>query len=84
MTVTSANRHVADRLAKMRNDNIAAMAEALTRDLDAGLIPQNTDTKAMAAFVGATLQGMSQQARDGATKEDLTRIADYAITAIGA
>ncbi|GAB2720774.1 TetR/AcrR family transcriptional regulator [Arthrobacter bambusae] len=84
VTVTSANRHVADRLAKMRNDNIAAMAEALTRDLDAGLIPQNTDTKAMAAFVGATLQGMSQQARDGATKEDLTRIANYAITAIGA
>ncbi|MHC6221634.1 TetR/AcrR family transcriptional regulator [Arthrobacter sp. MMS24-S77] len=84
VTVTAANRHVADRLAKMRNDNITAMAEALTRDLNAGLIPQNTDTKAMAAFVGATLQGMSQQARDGATKEDLTRIANYAITAIGA
>ncbi|MBT8163735.1 MULTISPECIES: TetR/AcrR family transcriptional regulator [Arthrobacter] len=84
VTVTSANRHVGDRLAKMRNDNIAAMAEALTRDLNAGLLPQNTDTKAMAAFVGATLQGMSQQARDGATKADLTRIANYAITAIGA
>ncbi|WP_284753210.1 TetR/AcrR family transcriptional regulator [Arthrobacter sp. efr-133-R2A-120] len=84
VTVTPANRHVADHLAKMRNDNIAAMAEALTHDLNARRIPQNTDTKAMAAFVGATLQGMSQQARDGATKEDLTRIANYAITAIGA
>ncbi len=42
------------------------------------------DTNAMAAFVGATLQGMSQQARDGATQEDLRRIAHYAIAAIGA
>jgi len=80
----SANRHVAERLSKMRNDNILAMAEALTKDREAGRIPQSTDTHAMAAFVGATLQGMSQQARDGASKEDLLRIAHYAITAIEA
>ncbi|OFI39414.1 hypothetical protein BIU82_13870 [Arthrobacter sp. SW1] len=84
VTVTATNRHVANRLAKMRNDNINAMAEALTRDRDAGHIPPDTDTKAMAAFIGATLQGMSQQARDGATQDDLKRIAHYAITAIGA
>lgn len=84
VAVTSANRHVAERLSKMRNDNILAMAEALTRDREAGRIPQSTDTHAMAAFVGATLQGMSQQARDGASKENLLRIAHYAITAIEA
>lgn len=84
VAVTSANKHVADRLAKMRNDNILAMAEALTRDREAGIIAQDTDTHAMAAFVGATLQGMSQQARDGASKDDLLRIANFAITAIGA
>lgn len=42
-----------------------AMAEALTHDRDAGIIAQDTDTQAMAAFVGATLQGMSQQAGGG-------------------
>lgn len=84
VAVTAANRHVAERLSKMRNDNILAMAEALTRDRDTGIIAQDTDTHAMASFVGATLQGMSQQARDGATKEDLLHIANYAITAIGA
>ncbi|MFC8038885.1 hypothetical protein ACFUOZ_05980 [Paenarthrobacter sp. NPDC057355] len=60
------------------------MAEVLIRDRDAGRIPPDTDTHAMAGFVGATLQGMSQQARDGASKEDLLRIAHYAISAIGA
>lgn len=84
VAVTAANRHVADRLSKMRNDNILAMAEALTRDRDAGIIAHDTDTHAMAAFVGATLQGMSQQARDGAAEGDLLRIAHYAISAIGA
>lgn len=84
VAVTAANRHVAERLSKMRKDNILAMAEALTRDRDTGLIAQGTDTYAMASFVGATLQGMSQQARDGATKEDLLHIANYAITAIRA
>lgn len=84
VAVTAVNRHVGDRLAKMRNSNISAMAEALKCDLDAGELPPGSDRQAMASFVGATLQGMSQRARDGASAEDLRRIATYAIAAIGA
>ncbi|MGB3424174.1 MAG: hypothetical protein WBF84_06295 [Castellaniella sp.] len=35
-----------------------------------------------ARFVGATLQGMSQQARDGASAEELHRIVDFALSAL--
>ncbi|WP_369745626.1 hypothetical protein [Paenarthrobacter sp. AMU7] len=41
VAMTSANRHVAERLSKMRNDNILAMAEALTRDREAGGISKS-------------------------------------------
>ncbi|MDO4631182.1 MAG: TetR/AcrR family transcriptional regulator [Corynebacterium sp.] len=70
VTVSSAHKHVGDRLAAMRNDNIHHMATK----------PGVTHT--MAQFTAATLQGMSQQARDGATAEELHAIAELAITAL--
>ncbi|MTI46162.1 TetR family transcriptional regulator [Roseibium hamelinense] len=70
VAVTETNKHVADRLASMRNDNVKEMA---SRD---GVTPD------MARFAAATLQGMSQQARDGASREDLRTIAKYAISAL--
>ncbi|MFC4335401.1 TetR/AcrR family transcriptional regulator [Salininema proteolyticum] len=70
VTVTESNQHVADRLAGMRSDNVEVMAEY------PGITPE------MARFAGATLQGMSQQARDGATADDLRTIAEFAITAL--
>lgn len=82
VTVTEQNQHVAQRLANMRNDNIKAMAEALDQDVERGRLPEGTDTRTLAGFVGTTLQGMSQQARDGATAEELERIAQLAIRAL--
>ncbi|WGM22869.1 hypothetical protein QEH68_22345 (plasmid) [Paenarthrobacter sp. OM7] len=41
VATTSVNRHVAERLSKMRNDNILAMAEALTRVREAGGISKS-------------------------------------------
>lgn len=40
-----------------------------------------TDPPTLARFFGAVIQGMSVQARDGATEEELTALADVAITA---
>jgi TetR/AcrR family transcriptional regulator, copper-responsive repressor len=40
-----------------------------------------TDPQTLARFFGAIIQGMSVQARDGATEEELTALADVAITA---
>jgi len=72
VAVTDANKHVAERLAAMRNANIQDLAAR------PGVSPD------MARYVGATLQGMSQQARDGASSQDLHAIADMAITALRA
>ena len=70
VSVTSAHEHVAQRLASMRNDNIRLMSS------------RDDVSKDMARFTAATLQGMSQQARDGATSDELKRIAQLAISAL--
>jgi AcrR family transcriptional regulator len=46
-----------------------------------GDIPARTDPRALAAFYTAVLQGMSAQARDGATRTDLEQIAETALRA---
>ncbi|SDU46506.1 TetR/AcrR family transcriptional regulator [Jiangella alkaliphila] len=82
VTVTPGNRHVADRLAGMRNENLAAFEQAFQRDVDSGELPPHADPHRLARFVAATLQGMSQQARDGARVEELQAVAATALTAI--
>ncbi|WP_375546716.1 TetR/AcrR family transcriptional regulator [Streptomyces gossypii] len=68
-------------LAEWRRSGI----EDLTRRLDQGVrdgeLPAGTDASAVAHFYTAVLQGMSVQARDGASRADLERVADQAMTA---
>ncbi len=47
----------------------------------AGLLPPGTDARARPRFGGDVLQGMSQQARDGATREELEAVAEAAMRA---
>lgn len=46
-----------------------------------GELPPDTDPAALARFVGAVIQGMSQQARDGATAAELRNVAETAMRA---
>jgi hypothetical protein len=39
--------------------------------VDSGELPATTDPDALATFFAATIQGLSQQARDGATRAEL-------------
>ncbi|MGW0928119.1 TetR/AcrR family transcriptional regulator [Streptomyces sp. NPDC002644] len=56
--------------------------EARLRDAEAGgSLPEGTDTRALAVYFAAVVQGMSQQARDGATTAELRRAAEYAMAA---
>ncbi|MFF5974334.1 TetR/AcrR family transcriptional regulator [Streptomyces sp. NPDC012769] len=64
-----------------RNANLAFFEERIRRDVEAGELPAGTDARALARFSGAVLQGMSQQARDGATEEELTAVAEAAMRA---
>jgi AcrR family transcriptional regulator len=55
--------------------------ERIAADVAAGLLPAGTDAAALGRFYAATLQGMSTQARDGATAEELDRLATLALRA---
>jgi AcrR family transcriptional regulator len=81
VTVTPENTHVAERLAALRNANVARIADALAHDVETGALPSDAPIVPLASFVGATLQGMSQQARDGANAQALHAIADLALVA---
>jgi hypothetical protein len=52
----------------------------LHRGVEDGDVPSGTDVAALAAFVTAVQQGMSIQARDGASRATLDAIVGQALT----
>ncbi|MCX4870613.1 MULTISPECIES: TetR/AcrR family transcriptional regulator [unclassified Streptomyces] len=69
------------KLRAMREETKAAIASRIRVDIDAGRLPAATDADGLAAFYAAVVQGMNQQACDGADRETLRRIADAAMAA---
>ncbi|MET9934144.1 MULTISPECIES: TetR/AcrR family transcriptional regulator [unclassified Streptomyces] len=72
---------VEEALRDRRNANLAFFEDRIRRDVETGELPAGTDPRALARFSGAVLQGMSQQARDGATAEELAAVAGAAMRA---
>ncbi|HEX7663791.1 MAG TPA: TetR/AcrR family transcriptional regulator [Polyangiaceae bacterium] len=72
---------VAKRLRSFRAQTVRALEEKIEGARKHGALPKRTDAHALALFYSATLQGMSAQARDGASHEDLEAIADTALRA---
>ncbi|MFF5495397.1 TetR/AcrR family transcriptional regulator [Streptomyces aquilus] len=70
---------VEESLRDRRNANIAAFERRITADIAAGKLPADTDAAALARHAGAMIQGMSQQARDGASREELEALAEIAM-----
>ncbi|MFC8667990.1 TetR/AcrR family transcriptional regulator [Streptomyces sp. NPDC057199] len=70
---------VEESLRDRRNANIAAIESRIRSGVAAGELPADTDAAALARHAGAMIQGMSQQARDGATKEELEALAELAM-----
>ncbi|MFG2353824.1 TetR/AcrR family transcriptional regulator [Streptomyces sp. NPDC048521] len=66
-------------LREQRNSNIAAIESRIAADIATGELPHGTDAAALARHVGAVFQGMSQQARDGASREELEAVAEIAM-----
>ncbi|MDT9688237.1 TetR/AcrR family transcriptional regulator [Streptomyces sp. P9(2023)] len=75
------NPEVEEALRARRASNLASFEERIRRGVDAGELPAGTDTGTLARFYGAVLQGMSQQARDGATRAELEAIGETAMRA---
>jgi AcrR family transcriptional regulator len=72
---------IAAHLRELRAAGTRALQDKITAAVRSGELPARTDPHALAAFYAATLQGMSAQARDGATQTDLEQIADAALRA---
>jgi len=70
---------VEESLRARRNANIAVFESRIRAGIAAGELPEGTDAAALARHTGAVIQGMSQQARDGATKEELEAVAALAM-----
>lgn len=78
---TEASQDVAAELRAYREATKQAIANRIAADVDAGTLPPKTDAPALATFYAAVIQGMSTQARDGASEQDLQRVVDIALAA---
>jgi TetR/AcrR family transcriptional regulator, copper-responsive repressor len=72
---------IEDLLRRQRKANTRAIERRIRADIDAGALPPETDARTLAILTAATLQGMSQQARDGATRAQLEAVAHAAMRA---
>ncbi|MCL7495930.1 TetR/AcrR family transcriptional regulator [Streptomyces sp. MCA2] len=81
LNISPASSEVAAFLREKRLSNVREIADAIRADIASGELPPDTDAGALAAFVGAVIQGMSQGARDGAERTELESIAELALKA---
>ncbi|MBH1935783.1 TetR/AcrR family transcriptional regulator [Streptomyces sp. AV19] len=78
---TAASADVVAGLRERREADVRAMERVIEADKAAGGLPADTDARALARFTAVAVQGMSQQARDGATREELEAVAEPALRA---
>jgi AcrR family transcriptional regulator len=78
-SVSCSTPEVAESLRARRNAAIAAFESRIRAGVAAGELPADTDATALARHAGAVIHGMSQQARDGATRQELEAVAELAM-----
>jgi len=66
-----AAEHIQEALVRRRALGIGLMQARIQRGIDDGEMPAGTDAGALANFYATVYQGMSMQAKDGATRESL-------------
>lgn len=72
---------VAELLRAVRSDSIRDLEERIAAEVARGMLPPHTDARGLALLTSVTLRGMSQQACDGASTEDLLRVAQAVMRA---
>jgi AcrR family transcriptional regulator len=78
LAVASENEPIADHLRDLRAGSLAAFKKRIEQAVASGEFKPETDPEALARFLGAIIQGMAVQARDGADAAALLGIADLA------
>jgi AcrR family transcriptional regulator len=81
LLASDANVNVCRELRASRAGNVAALRDRLERAVAEGELPESVDGEAVATFYATVQQGMSIQARDGASRETLLAVADCAMAA---
>lgn len=77
-TYTERSEAVRDHLADMRRGMEGLFEKRVERGIAEGDVPAGVDAAEIAAFYNAVMQGMSVQARDGASRAALIAVADRA------
>jgi AcrR family transcriptional regulator len=72
---------VQKRLRSLRSLSIRGFEEKIGSAKSRGRLPADVDVHALALFYSSMIQGMSAQARDGASREELETIVDAAMRA---
>ncbi|MBF6435949.1 TetR/AcrR family transcriptional regulator [Nocardia cyriacigeorgica] len=80
-TYTTRTESVREFLIDMRKQTSADIEARLDRGVTEGDLPAGTDTAGLATFYTTVLYGLSVQARDGASHDELTRSIDRAMAA---
>ncbi|KYG02058.1 TetR family transcriptional regulator [Sorangium cellulosum] len=78
---TPGSAEVEAALRERRAASEAALRRRIEQGIAEGDLPADTDGAALAKYYGAVIQGMSVQARDGASREELERVAQAALRA---
>lgn len=78
-TWTPNNTSVRDYLASLRRQTFEALRSRLERGIATGELAPETDIDALAAYFNTVLEGLSIQARDGASRETMHAIIDCAL-----
>ena len=73
---TPSTEGIRDFLAEQRRAGTAAVQERLERGQADGDVPSGADTGALSVYVMSVQYGLSLQARDGATREELDTVVD--------
>jgi AcrR family transcriptional regulator len=79
LTCAVENQEIADHVASLRDNALQRVRDRLARGVADGQLSSETDVEALARFLGAIIQGMSVQARDGADEAELLAIAGLAL-----
>lgn len=66
-----AAEHVQEALARRRALGVSLLQARIQRDIDSGELPADTDAQSLATFYATVYQGMSMQAKDGASQDSL-------------
>ncbi|GAA4540558.1 TetR/AcrR family transcriptional regulator [Amycolatopsis samaneae] len=78
---TPANQGVHDHLRALRRETQESITRRLREGVEDGELPEDTDVEALGGFFTTVLNGLSVQARDGATLPELTASIDVALVA---